>query len=350
MPKRAIILSVLLVGLAGLVLVKHGPGLWGLATATPRAEDAPGQDFNLGRPAGEGFSQVRRHGSVDLAQAYDLSGLTLPEGDIHTLLPSDAIPALTDPATAPLDQAQELGDSDRVVYAQIDGQTLAVPLAILDYHEVVNATLAGQPIALTYCPLCDSATVFSRRVTPEGGPPIVLEFGVSGALYNSNVLFFDRTHNGLWSQLAMQAVSGPLAGTPLEMLPARLTTVQQLRQTHPDARIVTTDTGHHRPYDHSPYGRYFDDPVLMVPVREFGDALPAKTLGIGVALDGQAWFVPAEAVNPDYHLDTPDGPVVITRDGNALAVETAPPGVHSAQTFYYAWSAFYPHTRVIQPQ
>ncbi|MGD9791218.1 MAG: DUF3179 domain-containing (seleno)protein [Phycisphaerales bacterium] len=312
----------------------------------------------------DGFQRVQRPGSVDIEKDYNLAGLTIPKEQIHTLLPRDAIPALTDPKTEPADKADWLPDDARVVEIVVGEDVLGVPLRVLDWHEVVNTTVGGEPIAATYCPLCDSATVFSRRITPKAADgaaadgsgskpsPVVLEFGVSGALYNSNVLMYDRKDKGLWSQLGMHAVSGPLAGTALEMLPVEVVSFAAFKEAHPTAKIVSKDTGHERDYSRSPYESYFKNEKLMVPVAGVGDTLPRKTLGVGIAVGegdaAQAWFVPVDAIGDGRTIDTPAGKVVLAKSDAGVAVTQAPKGVRTAQTFYYSWSAFYPKTTVVK--
>jgi len=298
------------------------------------------------------FRQVRRPGSVDLDKEYDLSGLSIPKDEIHTLLPRDAIPSLTDPKTEPADKASWLPDDARVIEVVVGDQVLGVPLRVLDWHEVVNTNVGGIPVAATYCPLCDSATVFSRNVG-AGGKEIVLEFGVSGALYNSNVLMYDRRDKGLWSQLGMRAVSGPLAGTQLDMLPIEVVPFGAFKKTHPGAKIVSNDTGHQRDYSRSPYETYFKADGLMVPVAKIGDALPRKTLGVGIAVgDGEnalAWFVPTNAIGDARSIETPAGTVRLGKSEAGVAALDVPKGVRTAQTFYYSWSAFYPQTKIVRP-
>lgn len=317
------------------------------ASASAQASrPAPGN-----QPAdGGAFRQVRRPGSVDIEKEYNLTGLTIPRDQIHTLLPRDAIPALTDPKTEPAAQAGWLPDDARVIAVAVGTDVLGVPLRVLDWHEVVNVTVGGVPVAATYCPLCDSATVFSRKVG-AGSAATVLEFGVSGALYNSNVLMYDRKDKGLWSQLGMRAVSGPLAGTALDMLPVELVSFAAFKKSHPNARIVSRETGHARDYSRSPYETYFKDESLMVPVVGVGDVLPRKTLGVGIAVgEGEsalAWFVPVAAIGDGRTVETPAGKVLLTSSAAGVNVAVAPPGVRTAQTFYYAWSAFYPKTKVI---
>ncbi len=304
------------------------------------------------RLAPGGFRPVRRSGSVDIGREYSLVDLRIPRDQIHTLLPRDAIPALTDPKLEPAGGAGWLPGRARVITVTVGAETIGVPLRILDWHEVVNMTVGGQPVAVTYCPLCDSAAVFSRRITVPAGngktATVVLEFGVSGALFNSNVLMYDRRDKALWSQLGMRAVSGPLAGTALETLPVEVVRFAHFKQAHPDAKIVSRDTGHARDYTRSPYERYFQDDKLMVPVAQVGNALPRKTLGLGVAADTDAWFVPEAAIGDGFTLDTPAGNVRMTRSSAGVAVLDVPKGVRTAQTFYYAWSAFYPQTRVVR--
>ena len=294
-----------------------------------------------------GFQTVRRPGSVDIDREYTLTNLRIPKNQIHTLLPRDAIPALTDPTLEPVADATWLPNDARIIAVKIGKETVGVPLRVLDWHEVVNMTIGGEPIAVTYCPLCDSATVFSRRVTPPGGgEAVVLEFGISGALYNSNVLMYDRRDKALWSQLGMQAVSGPWAGTMLDMLPVRVEPLATFRETYPRAQIVSRQTGHKRNYSRSPYKQYFADQSLMVPVAAMGDTLPRKTLGLGIVVGNDTWFVPAEAIDGTFTLRTPAGPVRVLQSDAGVYVQEAPAAARTAQTFYYSWSAFFPQTKV----
>lgn len=343
------------------VVPSHGFRAVGFAESTGRSR--PSGTAEPDAQPGD-FTRVQRPGSVNLEQEYDLSGLTIPLEQIHTLLPRDAIPALTDPKTESVDQVDWLPDDARIIEIVVGDDVLGVPLRVLDWHEIVNTSVGGEPIAATYCPLCDSAAVFSRRITPRAGQdktadgsstrpsPVVLEFGVSGALYNSNVLMYDRKDKGLWSQLGMQAVSGPLAGTSLEVLPVRVIPLAEFRLAHPGAKIVSRDTGYQRNYAQSPYDWYFRDENLLVPVAGVGNTLPRKTLGVGIAVGegdaARAWFIPMDVIGDGYSLSTPEGAVVLSRSPAGVAVTQAPRNARTAQTFYYAWSAFYPRTIVVQ--
>lgn len=293
-----------------------------------------------------GFEAERRPRSVDLDATYNVEGLLVPKEEIHTLLPRDAIPSLTDPAMEVASEIDWLEDEDRMTVVELGGEVVAVPLRVLNFHEIANMEVGGEPIAVAYCPLCDSVTVFSRRVG-EDGP--VLEFGVSGALFNSNVLMYDRSDRALWSQLDMRAISGPMAGTRLDHLPVRLETFGRFRAAHPGSEVVSIKTGHDRPYaQRDPYKRFFEDPDMLIGrPREHGDALPKKTLGVGILAGERTWFVPVDAIGEGMMVETPAGEVRLRTGPAGVEVVTAPDSVFTAQAFYYAWSAFHPSTEVV---
>ena len=343
LTKRIAMLVGVVVVLAIISVSKHRATLFGSA----RASTPSGDPTCPHEPA---FPRVQRSGAVDLHAEYDLTGLTIPEGEIHTLLPRDAIPSLTDPKREAAAGADWIPPDGRVIVVRIGKETVGVPIAVVNWHEIVNMEVGGVPVAVTYCPLCDSAAVFSRRAGDDGP---VLEFGVSGALYNSNVLMYDRAEKGLWSQLGMHAVSGPRAGAALEVLPVEVVGFTAFKLRFPGAQIVSKETGHDREYSASPYEAYFQGAELMVPVAAIGDALPPKTLGIGISLgegeSARAWFVPVSAIgDAGTRVETPAGEVVVIRTDGGVAVASAPEGVRSAQTFYYSWSAFYPDTQIVQ--
>ncbi len=312
--------------------------------------------FDEPQDAGEepAFEQVNRPGSVDLASEYDLDGLTIPRREIHTLLPRDAIPSLTDPALLPIADAFGYQPNDRIIDVTIGDESVAVPIKILNFHEVANLVVGGDPVAATYCPLCDSVTLVRRTVLITPTDPLedaheeVLEFGVSGALYNSNVLMYDRQYKGLWSQLGLKAVSGPLVGTALELLPVKIIPWSQFQSEHPSGKVLNANTGHERPYDGNPYQNYFNDKDrILVPIADFGDAIPKKTLGLGIKAGEQSLFVPASKIGKRFVIETELGNVIAASTDAGVQVLIAPKGVQTVQSFYYSFSAFHPQTVVV---
>jgi hypothetical protein len=148
--------------------------------------------------------------------------------------PRDAIPAITDPAFASdwtrIDRT--LGDSHLVVGVVRDGTARAYPLSVLGNHEVVNDEFGG-PLLVTYCPVCASAVVAGRRVAGEP-----TQFGVSGLLYRSDLVLYDRRTDSLWSQIMATAVNGPARGTRLDVVPSSLTTWGEWRGDRPDSEVL----------------------------------------------------------------------------------------------------------------
>lgn len=180
---------------------------------------------------------------------FDVTRHSIPLSEIERSVPKDAIPALVHPRFL---TAQEVGkrlkDSDQVLGVFLNGEARAYPVPILNSHELVNDEVGGQPILVTWCPLCGSRVVYDplidgRRYT----------FGVSGLLYKRNLLFYDMPTGSLWSQLLSQAVAGPLAGTPLRVLPAANSTWGEWKNAHPETSALSPHTGYQRDYSVDPY-------------------------------------------------------------------------------------------------
>jgi hypothetical protein len=287
-----------------------------------------------------------------LLENYDTSDPRIDlDGLVGPGVAKDGIPALTNPVRTAANRASYPSGDDRVVAVEIDDEAVAYPLLILNWHEIVNDLVGDVPIAVTYCPLCDSVSVFDRRLTVmENGESSTqtLEFGVSGLLYNSNVVMYERSTMGLWSQVYMQAVTGPHAGRDLRHRPVRMMTFVEFRAKHPNGEVLTTETGHQREYERNPYARYFTSDRLFMEM-EFGDELPPKTLGLGVRAEEFTAFVTAEAaMDEPVRLETPLGEIVIKADADAgIYIEETPNDARIVQTFYHSWSAFYPGSRII---
>jgi hypothetical protein len=287
-----------------------------------------------------------------IMNGFDLTDATIPVRSIESGgPPRDGIPSIDNPKFVSAAEADFLKPDDRVIGIEIAGQPKAYPIAILNWHEVVNDRSGTQHFVVTYCPLCGSGMVFASNAA-DGA----LILGVSGLLYNSDVLLFDRNTESLWSQILGEAVSGPLRGTPLPQLPAFHTTWADWRARHPETKVLSTDTGYARNYRSSPYGGYEQSPRLFFRVanRAPKDYHP-KAWVIGVEVDGvhKAYpFEELEARNLERFEDVVNGkPVVvhwnqaassawITDDrGNALPSTTA---------FWFAWYAFFPETLVFK--
>ena len=172
--------------------------------------------------------------------------------------PKGGIPAIDAPRFVPQAAAAGwLAAREPVVLLRHGGEAKVYPLQILTWHEVVNDSLGGDPVAVTFCPLCYSAVAFDRRVGAEGEAR-TLSFGVSGLLRHSDLVMYDRQTETLWQQFTGEALVGSLVGTSLAVLPAQIVSFEQARQSEPEAPVLSRETGHSRPYGQNPYVGYDD--------------------------------------------------------------------------------------------
>jgi hypothetical protein len=174
--------------------------------------------------------------------------------------PRDGIPALMNPQFLSADKADFLSPQDRVLGIQGTHQAKAYPIAILNWHEIVNDTLDATPVVITYCPLCGTGMGFLRKVGNH-----ILTFGVSGLLYQSDVLMYDHQTESLWSQIAMRAVTGKSLGQHLEPIFLEHTTWSAWRNRHPDTLVLSRETMFSRDYGRDPYQNYALTAQLLFP-------------------------------------------------------------------------------------
>jgi len=287
---------------------------------------------------------------VLLAAALVLNGFVLEPAaiDAKQILPGgpprDGIPALDDPAHVPA-SAGGWDDAEVVIGVMAGGEARAYPLAVLVWHELVNDTLGGQEILVSYCPLCGTGMVFDRRVAGASR-----RFGVSGLLYRSDLLLYDRETESLWSQISSEAVTGPSRGQRLRLLRARVLPWGEWREAHPETRVLSRETGHARRYGSSPYGDYASSERLLFPVPSDRRYHPkALTLGLRLA-GGAARAYPAQELQRaggEVREHFAGHPVRVAYDpaSQAFSVE-APQEVEVVQGYWFAWAAFHPETSV----
>ena len=168
--------------------------------------------------------------------------------------PRDGIPPIDNPKYIDVSEPPSyMRENEPVISVEINGDARAYPLAILISHEIVNDEFGGVPVTVTYCPLCNTAIAFDRRV---GGR--VLDFGTTGNLRNSDLVMWDRQTESWWQQITGEAIVGELTGTKLTFIPASLVSWSAFRDSFPDGKVLSRDTGFSRNYDLPPYSGYDD--------------------------------------------------------------------------------------------
>ena len=283
--------------------------------------------------------RVRPRGDGRRAQSYDFDlGATLVPRDkiVSSGMVTDALPPLTNPKTITLAElsgletvgrGQYLVPTDKVIGIVEKGRARAYPLRVLVWHEVVNDVVSDLPIAVTYNPLSEGIAVFDRRVAG-----VTLTFGVSGLLYQSNLLMYDRagTHaeQSLWSQLQARAVAGPeaVAGRTLEIVPFALARWKDWKEAHPDTTVLAPVEGDGSKYGQDVYGSYFNSEELRFPVDPLPPhgAIGMKTRVFVTGSQG-AWSVT---------------PLPVQDDESRFSI-VGPSGTTPVAGFYAFWFAWY---------
>ncbi|MCY3979146.1 MAG: DUF3179 domain-containing protein [Chloroflexi bacterium] len=164
----------------------------------------------------------------------------------------NGIPSVSDPAMESVEEAANwLSVRSPVIALEIDGEARAYPLAILMWHEIANDEIAGRPVAVTFCPLCNSSVTFDRRVNGS-----VLDFGVSGLLRNSDLIMYDRQSETWWQQLTSEGLVGEYAGVLLGLVPSQVIGFGRFAERYPDGLVMSRETGYKRQYGINPYSNY----------------------------------------------------------------------------------------------
>ena len=264
-------------------------------------------------------------GLLLLAACNEGSGLGLFPGDGGTpgneVLPSDwlippsevfdggpgkdGIPALSNPQFIGAAEVDFLAPDDLVIGYRVGDLIKAYPHPILDWHEIANDEVGGQPVAITYCPLTGSALAWSRVING-----VTTTFGVSGKLYNNNLIPYDRATDSYWSQMRMDCVHGEYMGVQANVYQVIETTWQTWQAMFPGSQVMSNNTGVYAPtrYANYPYGSYRTDTRLLFP-------LPAGTLDDRLHIKERLVGVVAEEEARVYRLDSFQDSIRAIHDG-----------------------------------
>lgn len=171
--------------------------------------------------------------------------------EIRDIIRRDSIPAIDAPLFAAVGDDIDLPDQEPVIALVVNGDARAYPLRIMMWHEIVNDVVGGEPVTVTYCPLCNSALVFDRVA---GGQ--TLDFGTSGKLRFSDLVMYDRQTHTWWQQFTGEALVGTYTGTDLEMIPSRLVSWAEFQEDHPNGQVLIPSDDRMRQYWRNPYAGY----------------------------------------------------------------------------------------------
>jgi hypothetical protein len=237
--------------------------------------------------------------------------------------PKDGIPAIDRPVFESVRAANRwLNDREPVMVVEQGSEAKAYPLSILIWHEIVNDVVGGRPLAVTYCPLCNTALVFDRRVNGR-----LLDFGTTGRLRHSDLVMYDRQTESWWQQVTGEAIVGELTGAKLEFVAQTTLAWRTARDMYPDLQVLSRETGHNRPYGRNPYVGYDDrrnSPIRSFFRRDTDPRLPAMERVAAVEI-GAGWAVGFELLQRERVVNAElDGTafVVFWEQGAASALDT----------------------------
>ena len=299
------------------------------------------------------FSTIGFYANAKTKNGFLLDGASIPEREILSGgPPRDGIPAINHPKFVPIEDAKFMRDKDRLLGVIINNEARAYPIKILDHHELVNDKIEDQNFVVSYCPLCGTGMVFASNV----GEHNALIFGVSGLLYNSDVLLYDLNTESLWSQIMGEAVAGKLKGSKLKQLPALHTTFANWKEKYPDSKVLSTDTGYRRNYRDSPYKGYERSKRLWFQVsHKAPPKYHPKEQVMGVEIDGmfKAYpFVELSKRNNASFTDEVGGQKLVVfwdEESNTAHIENEHATVlPSTIGFWFAWYTFHPETDVFK--
>lgn len=234
--------------------------------------------------------------------------------------PRDGIPPIDEPRYEAVADADDWLHEDDVVFGlDYNGEVKAYPQLVLVWHEIVNDSIGGEPLTVTYCPLTGSAVGFRGEVSELSE---ILDFGTSGNLVNSNLLMYDRPTDSFWPQILGTAIEGPSKGRVLEEFPVVWTTWGRWKAKHPQTVVLSRDTGFFRSYGSDPYGSYrspggyYHGGEPFFPVMTTDDRFPSKEVVMGVKLDNARLAIHKEGMRQErvVNLSLADAPLVALYD------------------------------------
>lgn len=265
-------------------------------------------------------------------------------------VPKDGIPSIDDPKFISAKEADEFLDDDSIGLGFVwKEETRFYPYQILVWHEIVNDEIKGDPILVTYCPLCATAIAFDPHINGEA-----TEFGVSGKLWQSNLLMYNRSKDSekesLWAQVLGEAVLGEFTGTKLKILTSDTIRYGDWKKAYPQTKVLSRDTGTARAYGSDPYGNYYTSDSVSFGASFNDNRLHPKELVLGVEIDGKFKAYHTKAIPEGEIIDDFAGERIIIQKDNFGQIrifvgEDKKPLVYIG-AFWFSWLAVHPETEL----
>lgn len=268
--------------------------------------------------------------------------------------PKDGIPSIDKPKFISVMLADEfLSDNDPGIAVSINEVSRFYPYQILVWHEIVNDTVNGKRILVTYCPLCLTGYVFDPLVKGER-----VEFGTSGKLWKSNLVMYDRETDSLWSQILGEAIAGEMTGSKLEVLPSDQVLYGNWKKQFPNGEVLSRETGAIKFYGSNPYGDYFSATNLALSLAKPSDTrLPNDAFVFGIVVNDKAKAYHVEAVKKIGRVeDVFDGETFVAEHDKELDVvrmfkknkDGSLERINPFSAFWFSWAAARPDTELFK--
>jgi hypothetical protein len=315
--------------------------------------------------AGPGLGEASPPPAITAGWKTDFDRRAVPLSEFESGGPGkDGIPAIDEPRFVSVDEVDFLEPKEPVIEVELNGDARAFPIQILVWHEIVNDSVGGVPLAVTFCPLCNTAIAFDRRV---GGR--TLDFGTTGNLRSSDLVMYDRQTESWWQQFGGRALVGELTGEKLDQVPARILAWREFEQVHPQGKVLSRETGHARPYGENPYAGYDDvDSSPFFPTENSDDdRLQPKERVVFIERGEDAVAVPFSALQRRRRIPVvvaghslvvrwrsgvasslDSGSVAEGRDVGAAEVREKERLVAFDEPFWFAVAAFRPDVRIVR--